>query len=123
MPFFLSSKDLAAHLEPLGFTVKKEAEFDDTAYLFIEHPDHEGIVLSLVLDTDTNHIDELERRVEGGPEKELRENIDDLTDLTEEERQHVHDIDFGEIIDVDDIENMDELVSLIRDAIAVRPEL
>lgn len=119
MSFDVTAADIKSALAPLGFNVEVESQFDDERYLRITHPDHDGIVIEAVVLDDDKEFEELDRKVEGGVEGALNKRTTQAAfdALTESQRAHLFNIDFGEPLDHENLNSMSDFVQLVQEKI------
>lgn len=118
----ITPEEFAVKMRAEGFEVEEDAVLEDTHYLLVKHPDEEGIVIAVTV--CENQVEEVERNVEDGPEFELGAHYPTLDSLTPAQQHHLYEIDFGKFFDeVDDIQEFDELLAIIKENIKVKTEL
>lgn len=122
MPLSVTSQEIVDTFKPLGFRVESATAFDKPDYLIITHPSHRGTCIEVTIDDEENTISELLRTVNGGPESKLAEGYTpgQLGNLTDAQVGHLYSIDFGEHLDYEELDSIDELVALVQKSIVVR---
>jgi hypothetical protein len=119
LSFDVTTNDIYNAFKPLGFKVQIDSQIDDEDYLRITHPDHEGIVIEASVLNNDKQFDQVSRNVECGVEKSLSDQLseEDFKTLTDAENNHLYHIDFGEDIDHDALNSMEEFVALVQEKI------
>jgi hypothetical protein len=119
MSFDVTTADIQKALKPLGFRVEIDSQFQDEDYLRITHPSHVGIVIEASVLNNDKEFDDLSRKVEGGIEDSLsvRTTQAAFDALTESQRTHLYNIDFGEDLDHDALNSMSDFVNLVQEKI------
>jgi hypothetical protein len=119
MSFDVTTADIHTALTPLGFRVEIDSQFEDEDYLRITHSSHVGIVIEASVLNNDKMFDEVSRKVEGGIEDSLsvRTTQAAFEALTESQRSHLYNIDFGEDLDHDSLNSMSDFVNLVQEKI------
>lgn len=120
MGFDATTANIRKVLTPLGFKVEIDSQFDDEDYLRITHPSHAGTVIEAAVLNNDKEFDTLSREVEYGPESALSDQRLDQAGfdaLTDAQKTHLYNIDFGEDLDYDSIDSDEDFVKLVQDKI------
>lgn len=118
----ITPADFISRMEAHGFIVEENAQVDETLYLDVTHPNEEGIVMEVVISED--EVENVERRVDDGPERELRHQYPTLDGLSPEQIDHLYNIDFGTYFpEAESFDRFEQLLQLIEKNIKVNPVL
>lgn len=118
----ITPKEFIRLLSAEGFVVEEDAQVDDSFYYSVRHPDEEGICIEVVISDD--EVEDVERKVYGGPEVDLKRQYPTLDGLTKEQVDHLFTIDFGTYFpEVEGFNTFEELLDLIKANIKVNPVL
>ena len=105
-----------------GFVVEEDAQVDESFYYSVRHPDEEGIYIEVIVSDD--EVENVERKVDGGLEGDLKHQYPTLDGLTKEQVDHLFTIDFGTYFpEIESFDTFDELLDLIKENIKVNPVL
>lgn len=120
----ITPEEFTATVAAAGFEVEEDSVIDESFYLLVRHPEHEGTELAVLICED--EVVEVERNVIGGEEGALSANLgqDEFDNLNASQKNHLYNIDFGEPIDaVENITTIEELLAIFNEQIKVRPTL